>query len=77
VKYAHRKCGEVVAEYSGPVPPVEMRAKDWVILGKQPESYSVVTWYRCPNCGERFDIGARDLREDEPSLKTKIFVGLA
>ena len=66
-KYAHKGCGEVVAEYIGTERVgygLVLKAADWLVFGKHPEENSSAAFV-CPKCGERIGISSQFLEEVE------------
>jgi hypothetical protein len=66
MKFAHRDCGGIVAEYLGddPVRPgLVMRSSDWYVLGERPAEGSVRGEVVCPKCNMMVGICPRDLIE--------------
>jgi len=66
MKFAHRDCGGIVAEYLGDEPLNAgslMRSSEWYVLGERPAAGSSTWEVVCPKCNMMVGICPRDLIE--------------
>lgn len=64
MKYRHRACGEVVAEYLGEGQPAVLKSDEWLVLGERPQQCDPLIYW-CPKCTQRFMVCGRDLEAAE------------